>query len=121
MAPHVLVQGDTGHMVEERDSKPCVLQPGIVRGRRMFSFSCLVSVHLAEVVISHDSAAAPLAGLVVADLGPAWNIGRREDPGQDGQEYSCMEEVGRCPPAAVCDVGCEEEIDEGFLLEVSVV
>lgn len=32
-----------------------------------------------------------------------------------------MEEVGRCPPAAVCDVGCEEEIDEGFLLEVSVV
>lgn len=32
-----------------------------------------------------------------------------------------MEEVGSCPPAAVCDVGCEEEIHEGFLLEVSVV
>lgn len=62
-----------------------------------------------------------LAGLVVADLGPAWNIGRREEPEQDGQEYSCMEEEGRCPPAAVCDLCCEEEIDEVFLLEVSVV
>lgn len=62
-----------------------------------------------------------LAGLVVADLGPAWNIGSREEPGQDGQEYSCTEEVGRCPLAAVCDMSCEEEIDEVFLLEVSVV
>lgn len=56
----MLIQGDTGHMVEERDSKPCMLQPGIVGGRRIFSFYCLVSVHLAEVVISHDSAAAPV-------------------------------------------------------------
>lgn len=62
-----------------------------------------------------------LAGLVVADLGPAWNIGKREEPWQDGQEYSCMEEVGRCPPAAVCDMGYEEGLDEVYLLEVSVV
>lgn len=59
-ALQVLIQGDTGHMVEGRDSQPCVLQSGTVGRRRIFSFSCLVSVHLAKVVISHDSAAAPV-------------------------------------------------------------
>ncbi|KAJ7420290.1 Sodium/calcium exchanger 3 [Willisornis vidua] len=29
-----------------------------------------------------------LAGLVVANLRPAWSIGRNEEPGQDGQDYS---------------------------------
>ena len=53
----MLIQGDIGHMVEKRDSRPCLLGSGVVGGGRTFSFPCLVSVHLADVVISHDSAA----------------------------------------------------------------
>lgn len=52
-----------------------------------------------------------LAGLVVADLGPAWSIGRREEPGQDGQLHGGSRKM---PPAAVGDVGCEEEIKFSF-------
>lgn len=53
----MLIQGDTGHVVQKRDSRPCLLRSGVVGGRRIFSFPCLVSVHLADMVISHDSAA----------------------------------------------------------------
>lgn len=53
----MLIQGDTGHMVEKSDSGPCLLGSGVVEGSRIFFFPCLVSVHLADVVISHDSAA----------------------------------------------------------------
>lgn len=53
----MLIQGDTRHVMEKRHSRPCLLGSGVVGGRRIFSFPCLFSVHLADVVTSHDSAA----------------------------------------------------------------
>lgn len=61
-----------------------------------------------------------LAGLVVANPGPAWSVRGEGGTGAGWTEVR-MEEAGRCPPADVCDVSSKEEVDEAFLLEVYVI
>jgi len=115
----VQIQGDTGHMLEKRDSRPCLLGSGVVGGRRIFSFPCLISVRLADVVISHDSAAP--VGRTTGSR-PRASMECQEEGGTGvGWTEVCTEEAERCLPADVCDVSCKEEIDGAFLLEVYVI
>lgn len=109
----MLMQGDSGHMVEKRDSRAGLLGSGVV------GTVCLVSVHLADVVIFHDSAI-PI-GRTSCSRSEASMEHWEEGGTRAGWAGIHMEEVRRYLLADVCDVGYKEGIDEASLLEFYVI
>lgn len=109
----MLMQGDSGHMVEKRGSGAGLLGSGVL------GTVCLVSVHLANVIISHDSAVP--VGRTSCSKSEASMEHWEEEGTRAGWTGIHMEEVGRYLPADMCDVGCKEDIDEASLLEFCVM
>lgn len=98
-----LIQSGTEHMVGKR---PSLLRLEAVE-RGFFSFPCLLSVPLADVVIAHDSAA-PIGRTSCSK--PGASTGGRWEPGV-GERSVWYGESRKVPAAAGCDVSYREEVD----------